>query len=79
MDDVYFIIAAIVGILLLETIQYIEHYGLREHAMSTEVMKRPAQYILGIAITLRSNFILNLHAIPTITTYQAASIKSFDI
>ena len=26
---VYFIIAAIVGILLLETIQYIEHYGLR--------------------------------------------------
>lgn len=26
---VYFIIAAIIGILLLETIQYIEHYGLR--------------------------------------------------
>ena len=45
---VFFIAQSFVAVFLLETVNYIEHYGLRRTSGKTELMNHPTQIIPGI-------------------------------
>ena len=75
-----FCIAATIGFLTLETINYVEHYGLRRELLENGKYERVQPIILGIAIVISEEFYclgLTRHSI--ITPIQIVHINSFVI
>jgi predicted PurR-regulated permease PerM len=71
-----FIAAATFGFLLLETVNYIEHYGLRRNKIDGAFYEKVMPITHGILIILLvAWFCLSLLATQTITTWHRASIK----